>query len=178
MVEDPIESALENRPEVLDILGVDGSPRVLDFVVNHLVGQMSAHAPIGWVTVSHQDSVSGVHILQDDGPECIGCGVGHDGGIRPTATALNHPEHGGLVLKRGSIRAGLPQPHLLLILDALMVGRVSPPGPGTNIGLIGFHDSTHTVTVAAIGLHGLSNSVAHEPCGLVADTEVAVKLVS
>lgn len=62
-VKNAVQASFEDTPIVLDALSVNVAvPDVLDLVVNHLMGQVPAHAPVGRVAVSHQDSVLGVHV--------------------------------------------------------------------------------------------------------------------
>src|SRR5579871_1110240 len=161
-----LELALQKTPEVFESVGVNLSVNVPLRMVNDLVLEpMILESHVGHERIGI-DGAACFDVSADVGLECVLFAIANDRSAN-LSTTFEHAHDGHLVFS-----ASLGNP-------ALTLGSVHESRSTANESFVYFHfatSSTHWNGV--LGLHGESDSVEHEPCGLLSDSQSAANFIA
>ena len=153
-----IDSTLQEAPEVFETIGMNLTVDVFDRVIDNLMGVLRAESTVGHEGIGIECGAS-FDMLPHVALYCSSLTVGHHGGL-DLSTAFQESHHSGLIASASPGDA------------ALALANVHVAGLATDESLIDLNLSTVAAQLReGTILHGLANTVQHEPCCLLGDAE-------
>ena len=159
----PSNPTLEKRPEVLHAIRMHIAVCVLDRVINNRVLVVGRQSVIGLQFIA-EDAGASPDVLLDLGVKSLASPAIHDHGAGASA-ALQKPEDNSLILAACS-------GDLLCALVLVHVSRLAADKRLVNL------DFAAQCAAVVFILHCEADTLEHEPCGLLCDTQSAVDFVA
>ena len=154
------QTALEEAPEVFESVSVDAPVNVPLSMVNHLVRKVAPESPVGEQRIGIKRGFGG-NVIPNVRLDGVLADIRNERGS-DFAAALKDADNSGFVLRH--VPSDIPSP----------LAQMHIPGLAADKGFIHFDFLFAAAQLhKRVGLHGEPDTVEHEPCGLLSDSERA-----
>lgn len=165
----PLDRSLEQRPEVLDSVDVDRSANIFLGMIDSRMDESTCKARVAAVLIG-VDFGTELDVLADVGSQRRAVNVRYNPSLDATlsipVTALQHALNDSLV------HAATSSDFLLSNVLVHILGNT------TDKSFVGFNLPAAFEVLERAGLHGFTDSVKHEPCGFLSDSECPMEFVT
>jgi hypothetical protein len=160
------DSALQETPEVFNTIGVYLAPDILFRMVNHFMNEVPVKSSIAAMGIS-VDSGTRFNVATDTWREGLPLGVWYylslNSAMFINSMPVEESHYYGFANSASTLNLGFP------------LALVHVPGFATDERFVNLNLSRHLVE--RLGLHRQADTVEHEPCGFLSDTDGAMDFV-